>query len=242
ADTLDPWRDRWRRRNLVIDHRGRKLMPAERTELGELTELVRLVRSGEKLLSPQEVLNLKVNLAAETLYHLIDAIPVAERDRQEIYPGDFLRPVVSEPLPEKMWLPDLGLRDYSEPALLLFKSGRYERVIRQKAASAARSIASDVSYALLLVPTQTQWVEEFVARLDDGNTFSDESKPSQFDLDGRIAWTEHNLSRIIDIGAAVLWGDKPDLNGIDDRFQFAAACTELVGVMRRLATVAISLP
>src|SRR5262249_30932479 len=66
ADTLDPWRDRWRRRNLVIDHRGRKLMPAERTELGELTELVRLVRSGEKLLSPQEVLNLKVNLAAET--------------------------------------------------------------------------------------------------------------------------------------------------------------------------------
>src|SRR5262249_37460043 len=165
ADTLDPWRDRWRRRNLVIDHRGRKLMPPERTELGELTELVRLVRSGEKLLSPQEVLNLKVNLAAETLYHLIDAIPVAERDRQEIYPGDFLRPVVSEPLPEKMWLPDLGLRDYSEPALLLFKSGRYERVIRQKAASAARSIASDVSYALLLVPTQTQRVLEHIGRL-----------------------------------------------------------------------------
>src|SRR5262249_28539135 len=84
---------------------------------------------------------------------------------QEIYPGDFLRPVVSEPLPEKMWLPDLGLRDYSEPALLLSKSGRYERVIRQKAASAARSIASDVSYALLLVPTQTQRVLEHIGRL-----------------------------------------------------------------------------
>jgi DNA-directed RNA polymerase len=75
------------------------------------------------------------------------------------------------------------------------------------------------------------WLKQFVARLADGNTFSDEIKPSRFDLAGRTAWTERNLSKIVDIGAAVLWGDKPDLNGIDDRFQFAAACAELVGVI-----------
>ena len=75
------------------------------------------------------------------------------------------------------------------------------------------------------------WLKQFVARLADGNTFSDESKPSQFDLDGRIAWAKANQEKICNIGGAVLWGDKPDLDGIDDRFQFAAACAELVGVI-----------
>jgi hypothetical protein len=39
-----------------------------------------------------------------------------------------------------MRLPGLGLRDYAEPTELLFKSGRYEAVWRQKAASTARYI------------------------------------------------------------------------------------------------------
>jgi DNA-directed RNA polymerase len=71
------------------------------------------------------------------------------------------------------------------------------------------------------------WLKQFVARLADGNTFSDERRPSQLDLEGRLAWTERNLSHICDIGAAVLSGGNPDLEGIDDCFQFAAACTEL---------------
>jgi DNA-directed RNA polymerase len=75
------------------------------------------------------------------------------------------------------------------------------------------------------------WLKQFVARLADGNTFSDEAKPSRFDLDGRVAWTERNLEKICDIAAAVLWGDKPDIDSIDDPFQFAAACAELVGVI-----------
>jgi DNA-directed RNA polymerase len=66
------------------------------------------------------------------------------------------------------------------------------------------------------------WLKQFVARLADGNTFSDEVKPSRFNLAGRITWTERNLAKITDIGVAVLWGDKPDLEGIDDKFQFAA--------------------
>lgn len=75
------------------------------------------------------------------------------------------------------------------------------------------------------------WLKQFVARMADGNRFSDEPKPSRLDLDGRVGWAEGNLSKIIDVGAAVLYGDTPGLEGIDDPFQFAAACAELVGVM-----------
>jgi DNA-directed RNA polymerase len=75
------------------------------------------------------------------------------------------------------------------------------------------------------------WLKQFVARLADGNRFSDEPKPSRLDLDGRVGWTERNLLKVIDIGAAVLYGDTPSLEDIDDRFQFAAACAELVGVI-----------
>jgi DNA-directed RNA polymerase len=75
------------------------------------------------------------------------------------------------------------------------------------------------------------WLKQFIARLADGNTFSDENKPSRLNLEQRLDWTERNLSKIRDIGVAVLYDDVPDLDGIDDRFQFAAACAELVGVM-----------
>jgi DNA-directed RNA polymerase len=75
------------------------------------------------------------------------------------------------------------------------------------------------------------WLKQFVARLADGNTFSDEPRPSRFDLAGRVAWTDRNLSAIADIGAAILWGGVPDIDGIDDKFQFAAACAELAGVI-----------
>jgi hypothetical protein len=40
----------------------------------------------------------KVKLAAGTLYHLIDAVPRAERDSLEIYPGDWREALVPRPL------------------------------------------------------------------------------------------------------------------------------------------------
>jgi hypothetical protein len=83
----------------------------------------------------------------------------------------------------------------------------------------------------VISPEGVQWLKQFVARLADGNGFSDETKPSRLDFDSRLAWTERNLPTILHIGAAALYGDSPDLNGIDDRFQFAAACAELAGVM-----------
>jgi DNA-directed RNA polymerase, mitochondrial len=77
-----------------------------------------------------------------------------------------------------------------------------------------------------------RWLKQFVARLADGNKWSDEPKPSRLDLDGRVAWTNKHLARLVDIGSAVLRGDTPELGDIDDKFQFAAACAELAGAIK----------
>src|SRR5262249_48068960 len=77
-----------------------------------------------------------------------------------------------------------------------------------------------------------------VARCADGNTFSQEPKPSRLDLDGRIAWTEENLGTLCDIGEAVLRGD--DFARIeyllpsddDEPWQFLAACVELAQALK----------
>jgi len=123
-------------------------------------ELVRLARAGEAIFSPTEAIWLKIKIHAETLYHLIDALPVAELDQQKVYPSDFRTPVVPLCREEKMYWAGLGLRDYAETATLLFKLGGYQRVIRQKAASPARAIASDASDVLLLMAAQRQPVLE----------------------------------------------------------------------------------
>jgi hypothetical protein len=101
-------------------------------------------------------------IANGTVYQLVSAIPLEERDRLEIYPSDFSTALI--PLPQRTNWPaerlarwrrqgrllcgvssnallgrdSLGLRDYSGPARLLFRSGRYELVSRQKAASPVR--------------------------------------------------------------------------------------------------------
>jgi hypothetical protein len=100
----------------------------------------------------------KVKVAAATLYQLIDAIPVVERDREEIYPTDFRAPQIPLWRAEKMRLHGLGLRDYSEPTKLLDRFGRYEPVIRQKAASSVRDILAIGSVDLCgqLTPETTQ--------------------------------------------------------------------------------------
>jgi hypothetical protein len=139
AETLAPWLDRWRDRYLRIG-----LSPSG--ELAELGQLVRLARSGEELLTPQEVLEGKVAVAAGTLYHLIRAIPQSGRDGEEIYPGDFRTARIPQPL-RTNWAADklewwralgwgrytarktFGLEDYSQPVKL---NGRTE--LRQKAA------------------------------------------------------------------------------------------------------------
>ena len=89
----------------------------------------------------------KLKVVSGTLYQLVCAIPQAERDREEIYPADFRYPRIPLWREEKLRLPGLGLRDYSEPARLFSKYGRYELVTRQKATSPVRdalTITSDL--------------------------------------------------------------------------------------------------
>jgi hypothetical protein len=71
---------------------------------------------------------------AGTLFRLIEAIPQVERDQLDIYPADFTGRTVRYRAPPKRYWPE-GIRDYAEPAKLLLKSGEYESVWRQKAAS-----------------------------------------------------------------------------------------------------------
>jgi DNA-directed RNA polymerase len=73
------------------------------------------------------------------------------------------------------------------------------------------------------------WLMAHVAARADGNEWSNNKKPSRLNREGRIAWTKANLSRLRQIGEAVLNGElSDDLSNIDDRFQLAAACVELV--------------
>ena len=76
-----------------------------------------------------------------------------------------------------------------------------------------------------------EYLKAHTAARADGVTWSSDKKPSRSNLEGRIAWTEANLSRLRRIGESILAGTPladEDLSGIDDRFQFAAACVELV--------------
>ena len=97
----------------------------------------------------------KVGIGSGNLFHLISAIPQAERDRYEIYPGDFRTALIPLPLQSnwgwrtfEQWYrqgvvlcgmssesatgqDSEGLRDYSEPTRLLNKFGKYEFAYRQ---------------------------------------------------------------------------------------------------------------
>ena len=76
-----------------------------------------------------------------------------------------------------------------------------------------------------------------VAGRADGITWSKNPKPSRLNLKGRVAWIDANISYLRDIGEAVLSGaplaeeDLPPPTG--DRYQFAAACAELVRAIDR---------
>jgi DNA-directed RNA polymerase len=76
-----------------------------------------------------------------------------------------------------------------------------------------------------------RWLKAHIARTADGNTWSHDEKPSKFGFDERIAWTDSNLELLRRIGEAVLRGDDPATIAWalpKDRYQFIAACVELV--------------
>jgi hypothetical protein len=109
----------------------------------------------------------KLKITAVTLYQLINALPRAERDRQEIYPADFLYPRIPLWREEKMRLPGIGLRDYSEGTRLLTKYGKYEFAYRQKA-SPVRDVLT-ITFDLVdwgrLTPPERQQVLKRIGRL-----------------------------------------------------------------------------
>jgi len=81
-----------------------------------------------------------------------------------------------------------------------------------------------------------QWLKAHVARVADGNTWSRVKKPSQLSREQRIAWTDEkeNSEVLRKIGNAVLHGADPQTidwalpSEDDERYQFIAACVELV--------------
>jgi Autographiviridae RNA polymerase len=77
-----------------------------------------------------------------------------------------------------------------------------------------------------------KWLKAHVAARADGNAWSNIEKPSKLDRKGRIAWTDANLDTLRSIGEAVLRRDEPAKLAWalpkSDRYQFLAACVELV--------------
>jgi DNA-directed RNA polymerase len=74
-----------------------------------------------------------------------------------------------------------------------------------------------------------RWLKAHVAARADGNSWSHIKKPSNLDLDGRIAWTDANLGLLREIGEAVLRREAMKFAWAlpDDPYQFLAACCEL---------------
>jgi DNA-directed RNA polymerase len=81
-----------------------------------------------------------------------------------------------------------------------------------------------------------KWLKAHVAARADGNTWSRVKKPSQLSREQRIAWVDEKENREVlhKVGEAVLRGDDPKTiewalpSEDDERYQFIAACAELV--------------
>jgi DNA-directed RNA polymerase len=76
-----------------------------------------------------------------------------------------------------------------------------------------------------------QWLKAHVAATAKSNSWSPEEKPDRFGFKERIAWTDANISTLRRVGEAVLRGESPTAVAWalpKDRYQFAAACAELV--------------
>ena len=84
----------------------------------------------------------------------------------------------------------------------------------------------------------TRWLKAHVAARADGNDWSHVKKPSNLDLAGRASWTDANLDLLLKIGDAVLQGADAKsldwaLRSISDKYQFVAACAELVKALNQ---------
>jgi hypothetical protein len=164
----------------------------------------------------------KVKLAAGTLYHLIDAVPRAERDSLEIYPGDWREALVPRRLKTgwdwrklEEWVAlgrnmigvgeanTFGIGDYSISKKLLFKSGRYETLTCQKAASPVPYILATpefaASYLLLLQQLKTpgeQWSLKRTGRFHKNSCWWPErKKPCLFDKCEASSWKSQSWNR-----------------------------------------------
>jgi DNA-directed RNA polymerase len=73
-----------------------------------------------------------------------------------------------------------------------------------------------------------KYLKAHVAKTANGNTFSAEWKPGRLGLDGRVAWTDANIETLRQTGEAVLRGEPIEYALPKDRYQFLAACVELV--------------
>jgi hypothetical protein len=149
-------------------------------------------------------LDSKVKIAARTLYHLVCAIPVVVRDRNEIYPNEI--PVRPE---ANMWLSGLALNDYAGPARLLTKFGGYELVIRQKAASSVRNVLAITSELVnlpaiekrlvlylwgRLTPPETQQTLKRIGRhYKNSCWWPNREKPCLFDKAAASSWKKSQL-------------------------------------------------
>jgi DNA-directed RNA polymerase len=94
-----------------------------------------------------------------------------------------------------------------------------------------------------------KWLKGHVARVADGNTWSRVKKPSQLSREQRVAWTDENLPMLRKIGETVLRGDDPQTiewalpsEDDDERYQFIAACAELVQALDQGPTFETRLP
>jgi hypothetical protein len=151
----------------------------------------------------------KIRAAAGRLYNLVVAIPVVERDRQEIYPADFRYPRIPLWYEDKMRFPGEGLRDYAESTKLLSKFGRYDPVIRQKAASPVRDILAIASELVdlpaierrlalylweRLTPPETQQILKRVGRLYKNSCWWSKKDPRcLFDKAQALSWKKAQL-------------------------------------------------
>ena len=93
-----------------------------------------------------------------------------------------------------------------------------------------------------------RYLKSHVAACADGNKFTSESKPSNLDIDSRIAWVDQHRSELCSIGEAVLRGDDPSkLDWALSRqavshAKFAKPSGDLISVDDPVASKAISDP
>jgi hypothetical protein len=95
-----------------------------------------------------------------------------------------------------------------------------------------------------------RWLKGHVAAKANGNSWSTEEKPGDFDPEKRVAWADddYNSAVIRKVGEAVLRGHDPATiawalpKKDKDRYQFAAACAELVQALDKGPTFETRLP